>query len=224
MPSPDNDSSITASYIDTLLQDTWLLALAIRNGQQIEVDDELFKHCFSMIEQVQNKLQATGASDYLAGEIKAAQCIFLDEAVMTQPDTDVSVWWRCTPLQGHFLGHIHGGDLFYENIKKLLRDPAPSQAIIACYHRMLLLGYKGKLRTEENEERQALMKQLCERLPAITDHINPPVFIHSTRPDIRFWRRSPWAMCGLALLFIVAASCAMNAHLHYLLGQWFTQS
>jgi type VI secretion system protein ImpK len=76
MPLMDNDSLITASYIDTVLQDAWLLALAICNRPQVEVDDELFKHCFSMIEDVQNKLQAAGVSDYLAGEIKAAQCIF----------------------------------------------------------------------------------------------------------------------------------------------------
>jgi type VI secretion system protein ImpK len=222
MPSTDNDSLITASYIDTVLQDTWLLALAIRNRPQVEVDDELYKHCFSMIEDVQNTLKAAGVSDYLAGEIKAAHCIFLDEAVMTQPDTDVSVWWRRTPLQGHFLGHLHGGDLFYENIKKLLREAAPSEAIMTCYYRMLLLGYTGKLRSEENEERQSLMKQLRERLPAVAEKTNSQVFIHSTRPDIRFWRRSPWVMSGLVLLFIVAASCAMNAHLHYQLGQWFT--
>lgn len=144
---------------------------------------------------------------------------------MTQPNTDVSVWWQETPLQGQFLGNNHGGDFFYEHIKKLLREPAPSEAILTCYHRMLTLGYQGKYYRdggEENEERQSLLKQLRELLPVRKDNINNPIFVRNRRPDIRFWRRSPWVMQLLGLLVIVAVSCAMSTHLHYLPGQWFT--
>lgn len=221
MHSSDND--ITTKTFDLLMQDTWLLALAIRNGQSPVVDDALYQHCFDMIQQVQDKLAATGAPEYLTEEIKFAHCVFVDETIMTQPDTDVSTWWRRTPLQGHFLDHIHGGDLFYEHIKKLLREPSPSTALIACYYRMLLLGYRGKYRVEDHPERQALMNQLRERLPAPESKINNPVFIRSFRPDIRFWQRSPWIMRGVALLFIAAATCGASVHLHYLLGQWYTQ-
>lgn len=216
---------ITSYFIDTLLQDTWLLALAIRNTDGVTVDKALYQHCMDMIEDVQKKLRLAGASDYLADEIKFAQCIFLDEAVMTQKDTDVSFWWRKTPLQGWLLGHLRGGDKFYEHIKTLLRDPAPSEAILTCYHRMLKLGYQGKYHLddgEESEERIALLKQLDERVSLSESKINNPIFIRSHRPDVRFWRRSPWVMRLCALLVVVAASCAMSAHLHYLLGQWYT--
>ncbi|HGH4407763.1 TPA: type VI secretion system protein TssL, short form [Yersinia enterocolitica] len=213
----------TAEGIDTLMQDTWLLALAIRNGKPPAVDDGLYQHCLDMIQQVQDKLVSSGASERLAEEIKFAHCVFVDEAIMTQPDTDISVWWNRTPLQGHFLDHLHGGDLFYEHIKMLLRESAPSLVLVACYYRMLLLGYRGKYRVEDHLERQALMTQLLERLPVPEKKINNPIFIRRVRPDIRFWRRSPWMMRGLALLFIAAVTCGASVHLHYLLGQWHTQ-
>lgn len=214
---------ITAEDIDTLMQDTWLLVLAIRNGKPPVVDDGLYQHCLGMIQQVQDKLVSSGASDGLAEEIKFAHCVFVDEAIMSQPDTDVSTWWNRTPLQGHFLDHIHGGDLFYEHIKKLLREPIPSPVLVACYYRMLLLGYRGKYRVEDHPERQALMNLLRERLPTPESKINNPVFIRCSRPDIRFWRRSPWIMRGVTLLFIAAVTCGASVHLHYLLRQWYIQ-
>ncbi|WP_238483151.1 type VI secretion system protein TssL, short form [Rahnella perminowiae] len=213
----------TAEGIDILMQDTWLLALAIRNGKPPVVDDGLYQHCLGMIQQVQDKLVSSSASDWLAEEIKFAHCVFVDEAIMSQPDTDVSTWWNRTPLQGHFLDHLHGGDLFYEHIKKLLREPAPSLVLVTCYYRMLLLGYRGKYRVEDHPERQALMNQLCECLPAPEGKINNSVFIRRSRPDIRFWRRSPWIMRGVALLLIAAVTCGASVHLHYLLGQWYTR-
>ena len=92
---------ITSAFIDNIFQDTWLLALAIRNIPGVVVDKALYRHCESMIEQVQKDLNKAGATGHLADEIKFAHCVFLDEAVMTQPDTDVSVWYSETPL--HYL-------------------------------------------------------------------------------------------------------------------------
>ncbi|MGV3345837.1 type VI secretion system protein TssL, short form [Enterobacteriaceae bacterium LUAb1] len=220
-----SDHNITASTLDTLMQETWLLVLAIRNHPPVTVDDALYLRCRDMIQQVQDKLAKAGVPAYLTEEIKFAHAVFIDEAVMMQPETDVSVWWQRTPLQGHFLGHLHGGEHFYEHIKKLLRDPSPAEAVVACYHRMLTLGYQGKYindGAEENEERQSLLKQLGERLPAATDKINAPIFILNRRPDMPFWRRAPWVIRLLGLLLMVAMSCAMSIHLHYLLRQWYT--
>jgi len=218
---------VTSSFIDKIFQETWLLALAIRNVPGVTVDHALYKKCENMIEQVQKELSAAGATDELASEIQFAHCVFLDEAVMTQPDTDVSVWWRNTPLQGIFLENLHGGDFFYEHIRKLLSETAPSEAVLTCYHRMLLLGYQGKYIQqggEENEERQSMFRQLSALLPVTQGKMNAPVFIRHSRPDIHFWRRSPWLMRGAGLLLVVAVTCAMSAHLHYLLGQWYTLS
>ncbi|WP_211186641.1 hypothetical protein [Rouxiella aceris] len=54
-------SNITVSTLDMLMQDTWLLTLAARNGQSITIDDALYQRCFVMIKQVQERLLAIGA-------------------------------------------------------------------------------------------------------------------------------------------------------------------
>ncbi|SNY61291.1 type VI secretion system protein TssL, short form [Enterobacter sp. CC120223-11] len=218
---------ITPAFIDNIFQDTWLLALAIRNIPGVEVDEALYQHCLDMIEDVQKRLRNAGASEYLCDEFKFVHCVFLDEAIMNQKDVDTSYWWHASPLQSRLLMDLRGGEKFYVHLNKLLREVAPSEAILTCYHRMLTLGYQGKYQLdggEANEERQSLLKQLNELLPAAKGKINTPIFIHNRRPDIRFWRRSPWVMRFLGLLLIAAASCAMSIHLHYLLGQWYTLS
>lgn len=198
-----SDDEITANTLDTLMQDTWLLALTIRNNPPVTVDDALYQRCFEMIQQVQDKLAVAGASDAFAEEIKFAQSVFIDEAVMTQSDTDVSTWWQRTPLQGHFLGHIQGGDHFYEHIKKLLREPAPSQALMTCYYRMLSFGYAGKYRTENKGERLSVMRQLEKLLPKIPGHENHHHVVVSSGGSEAQWWRSPQVIL-LSMLLLTA--------------------
>lgn len=202
-----SDHKITAITLDSLMQDTWLLALAIRNGQPPVVDDALYQRCFDMIQQVQDKLTASGASEYLTEEIKFAHSVFLDEAVMTQPDTDVSTWWRRTPLQGYFLDHLHGGDLFYEHIKKLLREPTPPEALVTCYYRMLCFGYAGKYRTENDGERLSIMQQLEKRLPKIPGQQNHHAIVVRSGGNEAQWWRSP-QMILMSLLLLTAGMWA----------------
>lgn len=54
---------ITPAFIDSILQDTWLLALAIRNIAGVVVDKALYRYCEIMVEKVQEKLRTAGASD-----------------------------------------------------------------------------------------------------------------------------------------------------------------
>ncbi len=196
-----SDNKIKTGVIDSILQDTWLLALAIRNGQPIAVDDALYQRCLDMIQQGQDELLAAGAPEYLVTEITFAHCVFLDEAVLTQADTDLSVWYRRAPLQSELLGILNGGDRFYEHIKKLLYQPAPSEALVACYHRMLLLGYKGKYKTEDADERLTLLRQLETLLPEIQDTLNPgDIVVRTTGAESGLWRSPGIILTGLVLI------------------------
>lgn len=219
VPTTSSAYNIKASTLDTLMQDTWLLALSVRNGQSITIDDALYQRCFSMVQQVQDKLSTAGAAASLREEIKFAHCVFLDELIMTIPDADISAWWKRTPLQGHFLGHLNGGEHFYERIKKLLREPATAEAAVSCYYRMLRFGYTGKYRTEDDEERQSLVQQLKALLPEQAVSPDSAVIIQRSKHKTSFWQRSPWLIRSSVLVAIIVATFMMNGHLQYLLGR-----
>lgn len=211
--------NITANILDELMQDTWLLALAVRNGQSITIDDALYQRCFNTIQHVQDQLTTAGAPVSLCEEIKFAHCVFLDELIMTISEADISAWWKRTPLQGHFLGHINGGEHFFDRIKNLLREPAAAESTVSCYYRMLHLGYAGKYRTEDNEERQLLMQQLKALLPNQAGSPDSPVFIQRSKHKTSFLQRSPWLIRSSVLVVIIVATFIMNGHLHYLPGR-----
>ncbi|XXN64212.1 type VI secretion system protein TssL, short form [Enterobacter ludwigii] len=214
-----SDHNITVSTLDSLMQETWLLSLAIRNGQTITIDDVLYQRCFTLIQQVQDKLNIAGVTHALREDIIFAHSVFLDELIMTIPGADISVWWKRTPLQGYFLGHLNGGEIFYERIWKLLHEPAPAEAIVACYYRMLRFGYCGKYLNEDNDERIKLMQKLKLLLPEEDESPNKSVFIQSTSFETSFWQRSPWLIRSGVMVTIIIATFIMNGYLQYLTGK-----
>lgn len=200
LPRQEGQYIDTADFIDALLLDTWLLALTIKHGQSVTVDKLLHRQCMERIQQVQDKLVAANAPTTIVDDTLFAHCVFLDEIIMTQQDIDVSVWLELTPLQGHFLGHTNGGDLFYQHIEALLQAPSPSQALISCYHRMLLLGYKGKYHTEDHRERISFMRQLEKLLPQATGtHDSNSLIISRGKRETPLWR-SPWLLMTTLVL------------------------
>ncbi|WP_369817560.1 type VI secretion system protein TssL, short form [Pantoea sp. RIT-PI-b] len=213
------DHNISINTLDTLMQETWLLSLAIRNGQTITIDDALYQRCFTLIEQVQDKLLAAGAPPIFCEEITFAHSVFLDELIMTIPDTDISVWWKRSPLQGYFLAHLNGGEIFYERIRTLLHEPAPTETLVACYYRMLRFGYIGKCLTEDNEERISLMQKLKALLPEQAESPDKPIFIQRSPYKSSFWLRAPWVIRSGIIVAIAIATFIMNGHLQYLTGK-----
>ncbi|KEY56973.1 DotU/TssL family secretion system protein [Serratia sp. DD3] len=203
IPNKEEQYIDTADFLDALLLDTWLLALTISHGQSVTVDQQLHRQCMERVQQVQDKLTAANAPASVIDEIRFAHCVFLDETIMNQPDTDVSVWLELTPLQGHFLGHTNGGDLFYQHIEALLQAPSPSVALVSCYHRMLLLGYKGKYHTEDHRERMSFIRQLEKLLPQTTGTHDPnSIVISRGKREIPLWR-SPWLLMTALVLLTV---------------------
>lgn len=207
MPSRQNTTKTTSpvshTLIDALFQETWLLALTVRNAPPVTVDDALHQRCLGLVQDVQHQLMAAGASASLTDELTFAHCVFIDEVVMTQPDTDVSVWVHA-PLQTRFLGKLDGGEHFYERIRYLLHCASPADALVTCYHRMLLLGYKGQYRTEAHPERLALLQQLENRLPSsATAGLCPAPVISTGKPGNRLLHVPLVQLAVLAVVTVV---------------------
>lgn len=77
--------------------------------------------------------------------ITYAQCALLDETVLSRSGMDdgQAIWMK-DPLQSHFFNTLQAGELLYERMKQVLQEPAPAQAVLTCFHRVLLLGFRGR--------------------------------------------------------------------------------
>lgn len=67
---------------------------------------------------------------------------------------------RIDPLQSHFFNTLQAGELLYERMKQVLQEPAPAQAVLTCFHRVLLLGFRGRYQDPVAPERDQLISTL----------------------------------------------------------------
>ncbi|MBL1759284.1 DotU family type IV/VI secretion system protein, partial [Klebsiella pneumoniae] len=94
-----------------------------------------------------------------------AQCALLDETVLSRDvmDDGQMVWLK-NPLQSHFFNTLQAGELLYERMKRFLQEPAPTPAVLTCFHRVLLLGFRGRYQDPESDERQHLIAMFSKRV------------------------------------------------------------
>jgi type VI secretion system protein ImpK len=79
------------------------------------------------------------------------------------PDDGQKVWLE-TPLQAHFFNTLQAGELLYERIRQVLHEPAPVPAVLTCFHRVLLLGFRGRYQDPLSADREKLVAMLSERV------------------------------------------------------------
>jgi type VI secretion system protein ImpK len=190
--------------VDAVFLNTWLFVLNIKNGHPITVDNAQFKRCCQWIENARTQLSALPQP--VVNELLFAQCALIDETIKTLPDTDVSVWYS-QPLQSRFFGRIDAGEAIFERIQHLLHNPDPAPERGRMYHRLLLLGFRGKYRDENEEMCLGIMRRL-EALPGAAQSCAIPAdgVIRVGGADNRRWR-SPW----VTLAFLVVLNTLLWA-------------
>lgn len=85
----------------------------------------------------------------------------LDETVLSRGGMDdgQAIWMK-DPLQSHFFNTLQAGELLYERMKQVLQEPAPAQAVLTCFHRVLLLGFRGRYQDPVAPERDQVISTL----------------------------------------------------------------
>jgi type VI secretion system protein ImpK len=199
----------TASIdIDALLQDTWLQVISLRHGPQFQEGEGrvLWERCIADVERVQRELKARALDDTSCRHILTAQCALLDEAVKGRGvEDDACVQWYDIPLQGHFLGTMDAGDTLCTRMGEVLRGPAPEQAVLTCFQRVMMLGFLGSFRSLNDPDRQKLVSALSEQVEPFTYPQTHPILAESRAGQgISGWLASWPARIGLSVLVLVA--------------------
>ncbi|WP_239984515.1 DotU family type IV/VI secretion system protein, partial [Cronobacter sakazakii] len=107
--------------------------------------------------------------------------------------------WRMAPLQAKYFGSLRAGEALWDRIAEVLRQPAPLQAVLTCYHRVLSLGFQGLygVKTVSQTQREETLNALSARVPIRCWH-----FLRPTRRRCqagkravalpRFFCAAPW--------------------------------
>lgn len=208
--------------IDALLQDSWLQVISLRHGPQFQEGEGrvLWERCVADVERVQRALKESELDDASCQHILTAVCALLDETVKGRSvEDDACVQWYDIPLQGYFLGTMDAGDTLCDRMRDVLREPAPDNAVLTCFQRVMMLGFLGDFRSLNDPERQRLVKML-------SDHVSPfsypqahPVLAGSRTGRWTGGWLSSWPVrIGLSVLVIAGLWWGLNHWLDQMLA------
>lgn len=197
--------------IDRLMEETWLTVTMLRQGAATPDGDALYRNCCRQVDSVRKALQSAGYDEDSIGHISYAQCALLDETVMSRKPRDAVEGvdivpdegqraWRAAPLQAKYFGSLHAGEAIWDRIAEVLHQPAPVEAVLVCYHRILALGFQGlfSVKTVSQTQRDDTLKALSERIPALDAGLS--LMVHRTGRRRYSLLRSVWFWTGFAVV------------------------
>lgn len=205
--------------IDSLLYDTWLIVAELRRGVPAQQGEALYQRCLQQVTKTQSRLTEAGYSAESIEHIIYAQCALLDETVLGRGKQDEGYGtWIQTPLQTHFFNTLQAGELLYERMRQVLREPASDPAVLTCFYRVLSLGFEGIYHGQSQQQpREQLMKTLREQVTAYDIALQPPLLtdIRPRRQQRLFQSVFFWLF--LALLVLAAGWGTLHLQLQELL-------
>src|SRR5882762_2264871 len=152
-PTPLASYRGSTSALDTR---GWNLALAfqevftaivrLRSNRQQVTNSEAFRG--QMKQALQRAEQEARSGGYKAEDVRQvlfAVVAFLDESVLSSRNPIFADWPRL-PLQAELFGHQLGGEVFFQELQKVLSRPDSNELadLLEVYGLCLLLGFKGR--------------------------------------------------------------------------------
>lgn len=119
----------------------------IRNRAQHPNPAQLRDSVIAEIKAFESRALQAGVAGNAVKAARYAICATVDDVVLNTPWGGDSIWTRQS-MVGTFHKETHGGDRFYELLKRLEQQPAPNRDLLEFVYTCLSLGFEGRLRVE----------------------------------------------------------------------------
>lgn len=176
-PRPSSTGNLALAYQETLTP-----IVRLKSGRQTVQDAQYFREQF--IEALKLAKEEARNAGYTDGEIRDARfavAAFLDETILNLRNPVFADWVR-RPLQEELFGVHVGGEVFFQNIDRIMREvDSPRLAdVLEVYLLCLCLGYAGKYSISGRGELETLKHSLASRIRRIRGE--SPEFSPAWRP------------------------------------------
>jgi type VI secretion system protein ImpK len=148
------------------LQELLTLGERLRSGRQSVSNAQAFRS--QIWEAVKVADRDARSYGYEATDIELAVfavIAFLDESILNLRQPVFADWPR-QPLQEERYGHHKAGEIFFQNLQKILgrTDSAATADLLEVYDLCLLLGFAGRYSLGNRGELRAILQQVAEKL------------------------------------------------------------
>jgi len=192
-------------------QEAFTAAVRLRSGRQSVADASAFRA--QIREALRRADQEARAHGYAAESVKLAVfavVAFLDETILNLQNQVFAEWVR-KPLQEELFGVHVAGEMFFENLNKLLtqNDSSEVSDVLEVYLLCVQLGYRGRYGVRAGGDLRAITEAVREKLRRVRGDFKylapawaPPVEPPSLRRDV-WTRRLVLFAAGCLLLTIM---------------------
>lgn len=193
-------------------QETLTPIVRLRSGRQTVTDAAYFREQFiEALKLSKEEGRTRGYSDAEIRDGRFAVAAFLDETILNLRSPVFADWAR-RPLQEELFGVHVGGEVFFQNIDRLMREPdAPRLAdVIEVYLLCICLGYAGKYSISGRGELTSLRQTLIVRIrrirgesPEFSPAWKPAETAHSAAAGDPWLRPLLWTAIGTVVLVLL---------------------
>lgn len=203
-----------------VFQEVLTAIIRLRTNRQVVTDAELFRG--QMREALKAADQEGRKRGYTAEQIRLgvfAVVAFLDESILNLQQPVFAQWPR-KPLQEELFGVHVAGEIFFNNVQRLLgqQDSHDLADVLEVYQLCLLLGFRGRYGMGGQGELRAVIDEIAGKIRRIRGYSSdlspawaiPPGAIKVTRSD-PWVKRLMWtAVACFALLVILFGTFTMS--------------
>jgi type VI secretion system protein ImpK len=162
-------SATVSGNLAVAYQEALTSIVRLRSGRQTVADAQFFREQFlQALRQAHEEARSHGYTDEENREARFAVVAFLDETVLNLPSVALSDWAR-KPLQEELFGVHVGGEVFFQNLDRLMRQPDSQRLadVLEVFLLSITLGYAGKYSVSGRGELAGLKQTVFGRVRRI---------------------------------------------------------
>ena len=205
-----------AENLAFLFQEVLTVVERLRSGRQQVSDAAMFRHQMrEALKAADNDARKRGYTNE-DSQLAIFACVaFLDESILQLRNPALADWPR-RPMQEELYNHNIAGEIFFQNVQKLMqRDETQETAdLLEVYHLCLLLGFQGRYSISGRGELRSIAQALGEKIQRIRQ-MRPELSPYWMVPNDQAGNTTadPWVK---RLIFIAAGSVLLTVLLFVL--------
>lgn len=193
------------------------LILQLRASHEFGSEEVLRQRILDLLDQSEREALRASISSEDLRKAKFALVAFIDETILS------SNWsqrerWRSRPMQLELYGLHDAGDVFYDNLQELMRQPGQYAEVLEMYYLCMTLGFKGRYELYEQERLRVWIEDTYKALigtpgmaiGALAPHAKPRDRVtDDARGGLPLWAIIAF-VAGVALLIYIIFFLMMN--------------
>lgn len=199
-----------------LCTDIFLIVIRMREAEDLGEPAALRKLINFYLDLFTKNCRALGVENETIGEAKYALVALLDETVLSIPGACRDYWFS-RPLQLDLFGDNLAGEEFYKKLNRMLERPEKKKDVLEVYYICLSLGFEGKYKITNADQRVGLIDELGRKLRRTRMRVSSGLSPHGKRGEVtvgqRKFGRMPfplWVPAAVSVAGTVAAWVIME--------------